>query len=50
MHEDDFSRLTTAAQAYIRELESRNRQLGERITQLEEQFLLDLASKQRTAE
>jgi hypothetical protein len=27
-------------QAYIRELETRNRQLGERITQLEEQFRL----------
>ncbi|MFP3614595.1 IS66 family transposase, partial [Paraburkholderia sp. SIMBA_050] len=40
MNEDDFSRLPPAAQAYIRELESRNRQLGERITQLEEQFRL----------
>jgi transposase len=40
MNEDDFSRLPPAAQAYIRELESRNRQLGERIAQLEEQFRL----------
>jgi len=40
MNEDDFSRLPLAAQAYIRELETRNRQLGERITQLEEQFRL----------
>ncbi|TCK42158.1 transposase [Paraburkholderia sp. BL8N3] len=40
MNEDDFSRLPPAAQAYIRELETRNRQLGERITQLEEQFRL----------
>ena len=34
MNEDDFSRLPPAAQAYIRELESRNRHLGERIAQL----------------
>ena len=40
MNEDDFSRLPPAAQAYIRELEARNRQLGERIAQLEEQFRL----------
>jgi hypothetical protein len=40
MNEDDFSRLPPAAQAYIRELESRNRQLGERIAELEEQFRL----------
>ncbi|MGF6638014.1 hypothetical protein OKW38_000397 [Paraburkholderia sp. MM5496-R1] len=40
MNEDDFSRLPPAAQAYIRELESSNRQLGERIAQLEEQFRL----------
>ncbi|WP_211709179.1 IS66 family transposase zinc-finger binding domain-containing protein, partial [Paraburkholderia aspalathi] len=40
MNEDDFSRLPPAAQAYIRELESRNRHLGERIAQLEEQFRL----------
>ncbi|OTP68786.1 IS66 family transposase [Caballeronia sordidicola] len=40
MTEDDFSQLPPAAQAYIRELETRNRQLGERITQLEEQFRL----------
>lgn len=40
MNEDDFSQLPPAAQAYIRELETRNRQLGERITQLEEQFRL----------
>ena len=40
MNEDDFSQLPAAAQAYIRELETRNRQLGERITQLEEQFRL----------
>ncbi|MDR6388436.1 hypothetical protein J2803_001028 [Paraburkholderia phenoliruptrix] len=40
MDEDDFSRLPPAAQAYIRELETRNRQLGERVTQLEEQFRL----------
>ncbi|MFM0610276.1 hypothetical protein PQR05_37960 [Paraburkholderia sediminicola] len=40
MNEDDFSRLPPAAQAYIRELETRNRQLGERIIQLEEQFRL----------
>lgn len=38
MNEDDFARLPPAAQAYIRELEARNQQLGERITQLEEQF------------
>ena len=30
MSEDDFSRLPAAAQAYIRELEARNRQLGKR--------------------
>jgi hypothetical protein len=47
MNEDDFSRLPPAAQAYIRELESRNRQLGERIAQLEEQFRL--AQSQRFA-
>ncbi|MFM0515525.1 transposase domain-containing protein, partial [Paraburkholderia sp. RL17-373-BIF-A] len=40
MNEDDFSRLPPAAQAYIRELETRNRQLGERVAQLEEQFRL----------
>jgi transposase len=40
MNEDDFSRLPPAAQAYIRELEARNRQLGERVAQLEEQFRL----------
>ncbi|MFP3582633.1 IS66 family transposase [Paraburkholderia sp. SIMBA_055] len=40
MNEDDFARLPPAAQAYIRELEARNQQLGERITQLEEQFRL----------
>ncbi|MGF6633869.1 IS66 family transposase [Paraburkholderia sp. MM6662-R1] len=40
MNEDDFSRLPSVAQAYIRELEARNRQLGERIAQLEEQFRL----------
>jgi len=40
MNEDDFSRFPAAAQAYIRELASRNRQLGERIAQLEEQFRL----------
>ncbi len=40
MNEDDFSRLPPAAQAYIRELEARNRQLGERIAHLEEQFRL----------
>jgi transposase len=40
MNEDDFSRLLPAVQAYIRELETRNRQLGERITQLEEQCRL----------
>ena len=40
MNEDDFSRLPPSAQAYIRELETRNRQLGEQITQLEEQFRL----------
>jgi transposase len=40
MNEDNFSRLPPAAQAYIRELETRNRQLGERITQLEKQFRL----------
>ena len=40
MNEDDLSRLPPAAQAYIRELEARNRQLGERIAHLEEQFRL----------
>ena len=40
MNEDDVSRLPPAAQAYIRELEARNRQLGERVAQLEEQFRL----------
>ncbi|WP_155632006.1 IS66 family transposase [Burkholderia cepacia] len=40
MDEHDFSQLPPAAQAYIRELEARNRQLGERIAQLEEQFRL----------
>ncbi|HEY2624757.1 MAG TPA: IS66 family transposase [Dyella sp.] len=40
MNEDDFSRLPPAAQAYIRELEARNRQLVDRIAQLEEQFRL----------
>ncbi|MDP9651476.1 hypothetical protein J2793_006951 [Paraburkholderia caledonica] len=40
MNEDDLSRLPPATQAYIRGLESRNRQLGERIAQLEEQFRL----------
>src|SRR5258708_38018649 len=40
MNEDNFSRLPPAAQAYIRELETRNRQLGKRITHLEEQFRL----------
>ncbi|QKM57730.1 hypothetical protein CG017_05810 (plasmid) [Burkholderia glumae] len=40
MDEHDFSQLPSAAQAYIRELEARNRQLGERIAQLEEQFRL----------
>jgi transposase len=40
MNEDDFSRLPPAAQAYIRELEARNRQLGARVAQLEEQFRL----------
>ena len=40
MNEDDFARLPAAAQAYIRELEARNQQLGERIAQLEEQFRL----------
>lgn len=40
MNEDDFSRLPPAAPAYIRELEARNRQLGERVAQLEEQFRL----------
>ncbi|MDR6208302.1 hypothetical protein QF025_007103 [Paraburkholderia graminis] len=40
MNEDDFARLPPAAQAYIREPEARNQQLGERITQLEEQFRL----------
>jgi transposase len=45
MDEDDFSRLPPAAQAYIRELETRNRQLGERVTQLEEQFRLALSRR-----
>lgn len=36
MNEDDFSRLPPGSQVYIRELESRNRQLGERIAQLDE--------------
>jgi transposase len=40
MNEDEFSRLPPAARAYIRELEARNQQLGERIAQLEEQFRL----------
>ena len=40
MNEDDFSRLPPAAQAYIRELEARNRQLVDRVAQLEEQFRL----------
>jgi len=40
MDEHDFSQLPPAARAYIRELEVRNRQLGERIAQLEEQFRL----------
>ncbi|WP_087660721.1 IS66 family transposase, partial [Caballeronia terrestris] len=40
MDEREFSRLPPAAQAYIRELEARNRQLGERVRHLEEQFRL----------
>jgi hypothetical protein len=40
MNEEDFSRLPPAAQAYIRELEARNLQMGERIAHLEEQFRL----------
>ncbi|WP_449406529.1 IS66 family transposase [Paraburkholderia kirstenboschensis] len=40
MDEREFSRLPPAAQAYIRELEASNRQLGERVRHLEEQFRL----------
>lgn len=39
--------MQAAAQAYIRELEARNQQLGERIAQLEEQ--LRLAQSRRFA-
>jgi len=40
MDEREFSQLPPAAQAYIRELEASNRQLGERVRHLEEQFRL----------
>ncbi len=40
MDEREFSQLPPAAQTYIREIEARNRQLGERVRYLAEQFRL----------